>query len=84
MNMNPDQQKKTQYSMFYIVAGLLLFLGLQWLMGGGRPVDIAYSDFKTALSQGKVQDLTVSPTDIQGSMVDASGQDHGISLVARR
>jgi cell division protease FtsH len=74
MNMNPDPQKKTQYSMFYVVAGLLLFLGLQWLMGGGRPVDIAYSDFKTALSQGKVQDLTVSPTDIQGSMVDASGK----------
>jgi cell division protease FtsH len=74
MNMNPDPQKKTQYSMFYVVAGLLLFLGVQWLMGGGRPVDIAYSDFKTALLQGKVQDLTVSPTDIQGSMVDASGK----------
>jgi len=74
MNTNPDQQKKTQYSMFYVVAGLMLVLGLQWLMGGGRSIDIAYSDFKKALSQGKVQDITVSPTDIQGIMVDASGK----------
>ena len=73
MNMNPDQQKKSQYSIYYIAAGLLLFLGAQWLMGGARPVDVAYSDFKTALLQGKVQDLTVSPTDIAGNMVDASG-----------
>jgi cell division protease FtsH len=73
MNTNPDQQK-TQYSMFYVVAGLVLVLGLQWLMGGGRSIDIAYSDFKKALSRGKVQDITVSPTDIQGIMIDASGK----------
>src|SRR5208337_5638834 len=72
--MNPDQHKRTQFSIFYVVAGLLLILGLQWFIGGNGSVDVAYSDFKKALSQGKVQDLTVSSTDIQGSMVGASGQ----------
>jgi cell division protease FtsH len=72
--MTLDQQKKTQTSILYVVAGLLLFLGLQWFMGGRGSTEVAYSDFKKALSQGKVQDLTVSPTDIQGSMVGASGQ----------
>jgi cell division protease FtsH len=72
--MNPDQHKRTQFSIFYVVAGLLLILGLQWFLGGGTSTDVAYSDFKRALSQGKVQDLTVSPTDIQGTMVNPSGQ----------
>jgi cell division protease FtsH len=60
--------------MFYVVAGLMLFLGLQWFMGGRGSIDVAYSDFKKALSQGKVQDITVSATDIQGTMLGASGQ----------
>ncbi len=72
--MNPDQHKKTQFSIFYVVAGLLLILGLQWFVGGGTATDIAYSDFKSALSRSKVQDLTVSPTDIQGTMTNPSGQ----------
>ncbi|MGA2643014.1 MAG: ATP-dependent zinc metalloprotease FtsH [Spirochaetia bacterium] len=72
--MNPDQHKRTQFSIFYVVAGLLLILGLQWFLGGGASTDVAYSDFKKALAQGKVQDLSVSPTDIQGNMVNQSGQ----------
>ena len=72
--MNPDQHKRTQFSIFYVVAGLLLILGLQWFVGGGTSTDIAYSDFKSALSHSKVQDLTVSPTDIQGTMSNTSGQ----------
>jgi len=72
--MNPDQHRRTQFSIFYVVAGLLLILGLQWFLGGGTSTDVAYSEFKAALSQGKVQDLTVSPTDIQGTMTSPSGQ----------
>ena len=72
--MNPNQQRRTQFSIFSIAAGLLLVLGLQWFLGGGASTDVAYSDFKRALSQGKVQDLSVSPTDIQGTMVNQSGQ----------
>ena len=72
--MIPDKNKRTQFSIFYVAAGLLLVLGLQWFLGGGTSTDVAYSDFKKALSQGKVQDLSVSPTDIQGTMVSPSGQ----------
>jgi cell division protease FtsH len=72
--MNPDQHRKTQFSIFYVVAGLLLILGLQWYIGGGASSEVAYSDFKAALAAGKVRELTVSPTDIQGSMVGPSGQ----------
>jgi len=72
MNMKPDQRTKTQLSIFFAVAGLLIFQLL--FMRGGGPTEVAYSDFKKALSTGKVQDLVVSPTDIQGTMVDASGQ----------
>ena len=70
--MNPDQHKKTQFSIFYVVAGLLLIFGLQWFFGGGTATDIAYSDFKKALTAGKVQEVTISPTEIQGTM---SGQN---------
>jgi cell division protease FtsH len=72
--MNPDQHRRTQFSIFYVVAGLLLILGLQWFIGGGTSTDVAYSDFKRALSTGKVKDLSVSPTDIQGTMVNPAGQ----------
>ena len=54
--MNPDQHKKTQFSIFYVVAGLLVILGLQWFLGGGLATDVAYSDFKAALAAGKVQE----------------------------
>ena len=74
MNMNPDQHKKTQFSIFYVVAGLLLILGLQWYLGGGASAEVAYSDFKSALNAGKIRELTVSPTDIQGTMVGPGGQ----------
>jgi cell division protease FtsH len=73
-DMNTDQHRRTQFSIFYVVAGLLLILGLQWFLGGGASTDVAYSDFKAALEKGKVQDLSVSPTDIQGTMTTPSGQ----------
>ncbi len=72
--MNPDQHRKTQFSIFYVVAGLLLILGLQWYLGGGASAEVAYSDFKAALSAGRIRELTVSPTDIQGTMVGQAGQ----------
>jgi cell division protease FtsH len=72
MKMSPDQKKRIQSTLFYVLAGFLL-VQLLFPRGGGS-VDIAYSDFKNALSQGKVQDITVSPTDIQGNMIGASGQ----------
>ncbi len=73
--MNPDQHKKTQFSIGYVLAGLLLIFGLQWFLGGGMTPDIAYSDFKRALADGKVKQVVVSPTDIQGVLTDAAGKE---------
>jgi cell division protease FtsH len=72
--MNPDQHKKTQFSIFYVVMGLLVILGLQWFLGSGLATDVSYSDFKAALAAGKVREVVVSPADIQGVMAGASGQ----------
>ncbi len=72
--MNPDQHRKTQFSIFYVVVGLLVILGLQWILGGGLSTDLPYSDFKKALSDGKVQEVLISPTDIQGVLSGQNGQ----------
>ena len=72
--MNPDQHKKTQFSIFYVVAGLLLILGLQWFLGGGTATDVPYSEFKKALAAGRVQEVSVSPSEIQGIMAGQNGQ----------
>ena len=72
--MNPDQHRKTQFSIFYVVVGLLVILGLQWFLGGGLSTDVPYSDFKKALAAGRVQEVVVSPGDIQGVMTNGNGQ----------
>ena len=69
--MKLDPQKTKQFSIFFAVAGLLV-VQLLFMRGGGA-TEVDYSDFKAALSQGKVKELVVSPTDIQGSMQNASG-----------
>jgi cell division protease FtsH len=73
--MNPDQHKKTQFSIGYVLAGLLLIFGLQWFLGGGMTPDIAYSDFKRALADGKIKQVVVSPTEIQGVITDSAGKE---------
>ena len=72
--MNPDQHKKTQFSIGYVIAGLLLLVGLQWFLGGGMTPAIAYSEFKQALASGKVQQVVVTSSEIQGVLTDASGK----------
>jgi cell division protease FtsH len=79
--MNKDQHKKTQFSIGYVIAGLLLLVGLQWFLGGGTTPSIAYSEFKQALAGGKVQQVVVTPTEIQGVLTDASGKDQPFHAV---
>ena len=71
--MNPDQHKKTQFSIFYVLVALLVILGLQWYLGGGLSNDIAYSDFKKDLSDGKIKEVVISPSDIQGVVSTPGG-----------
>jgi len=39
--MNPDQHRKTQFSIFYVVVGLLIILAMQWYLGGGASSEVA-------------------------------------------
>ena len=72
--MNPDQHKKTQFSILYVLVALLIILGLQWFLGNGLSTDIPYSDFKKDLADGKVKEIVISPSDIQGTLSAQGGQ----------
>ena len=72
--MNPDQHKKTQFSILYVLVALLIILGLQWFLGNGLSTDIPYSDFKKDLADGKVKEIVISPSDIQGTLSTPGGQ----------
>jgi cell division protease FtsH len=67
--MSDDQHKKRQISLGYVVLGLLLIFVLQFFMVRGVSQEIPYSEFKQYLGQGMVQDLTLSATDIRGTLV---------------
>jgi len=67
--MSDDQHKKRQISLGYVVLGLLLIFVLQFFMVRGVSQEIPYSEFKQYLEQGMVRDLTLSPTDIRGTLV---------------
>ena len=67
--MSDDQHKKRQISLGYVVLGLLLIFVLQFFMVRGVSQEIPYSEFKQYLEQGMVQDLTLSVTDIRGTLV---------------
>ncbi len=65
--MNPDQNKKVQFSIFWVVAAMLVVFAIQWFLTGMK-VDLPYSDFKGAVAKHKVQDLALSATTIQGTL----------------
>ena len=67
--MSDDQHRKRQISLGYVVLGLLLIFVLQFFMVRGVSQEIPYSEFKQYLEQGKLRDLTLSPTDIRGTLV---------------
>jgi len=80
--MNPDQHKKTQFSIFYVLIALLIILGLQWYLGGHVLTnDIPYSVFKKDLADGTVKKVLISPTDIQGVMSASGGQSTSFHTV---
>jgi cell division protease FtsH len=79
--MNPEQHKKTQFSLGYVMLALLVIFGLQWFLQGGSVPDIDYSAFKNALMEGKVRQAVISDTDIQGTIVGADGKNVGFRTV---
>jgi cell division protease FtsH len=79
--MNQDQHKRTQFSIAYVIIGLLAILGIQWFMDGGTATNIPYSDFRRAVLDGKVQEVVISPSEIRGVFRDGGGQQGAFHTV---
>ncbi len=71
--MNQEQHKKTQFSLLYIVIAVLVIFGLQFFLSGGTVPSVPYSEFRNALAQGKLRDVEISDTEIQGKIIGADG-----------
>ena len=56
----------------YLLAGLFGLIAIQWLWATVAPSEtIPYSQFETLVDQGKVSDVTISDTSIQGKLKSA-------------
>ena len=68
------QKRKFKFSVSYILPILMLALiGYQWITGRSTaPKEIPYSEFKTALTGGKVNNVLVGATQIDGKLRDGS------------
>ncbi|MGE0113516.1 MAG: ATP-dependent zinc metalloprotease FtsH [Steroidobacteraceae bacterium] len=59
---------RQHFSLWYFIAALLVLLALQTWLATARIESLAYSDFKILLQAGKLRDLSLSETDIMGTM----------------
>ncbi|HNP35811.1 MAG TPA: ATP-dependent zinc metalloprotease FtsH [Woeseiaceae bacterium] len=59
--------KKQQISVWYVLLAVMVLVSMQNYLGGHTQT-LAYSDFKTLLSAGKLEDLTVSDVDVRGTV----------------
>ncbi len=63
--MEPRQK---QFSLWYVLAAVLLTLGIQHVLFAPHPANLSYSDFRTLLRTGKVADLTRADRVITGRL----------------
>lgn len=61
-------EKKQEFSVWYILLAFLVLLSFESLFSGHTET-LAYSDFKLLLSSGTLEDLTISDTDIRGTVL---------------
>jgi cell division protease FtsH len=64
--MDPKQQK---FSIGYLILTLVGLMVLQSVLFGPHPENLAYSDFKVLVKNGKVKDLTLGRQTITGTLV---------------
>lgn len=72
--MNPDQNRKVQFSVVWVLIAMLVVFGVQYLMGGLMVTTLPYSDFKKAVADRKVQNLELSATTISGVLATERGE----------
>ncbi len=71
--MNPEQHKKTQFSLAYFLIAMFILFGLQWFFIAQASTEIPYSDFKKYLDQGLIKEVVISSNTIKGLMTDPKG-----------
>lgn len=59
--------KKQQFSIWYVLLAVVLILSIQNYLGR-HAENLAYSDFKVLLNNGKLENLSVSDVDISGTV----------------
>jgi cell division protease FtsH len=72
-NNGQNTEKKINFSIWYLIIGLLVLSLIRSLFFGGlydESSEISYSEFKAALRAGKVESVTVSQDHISGVMRD--------------
>jgi cell division protease FtsH len=72
--VNPDQNKKVQFSVVWVLAALLVVFGIQYFLSAQK-VTLNYSEFKTAVAKHEVRDLQISATAIQGTHKTDTGDE---------
>jgi cell division protease FtsH len=65
---------KTRFSLWYFIVAMIFISYLQHTIFSGKVETIPYGQFKQALAQGKVADLTVGPENISGTLTGSSNQ----------
>jgi cell division protease FtsH len=79
-----DQNRLRRYSWWAIAALWLAFLLYTAYAPGQRVEQVSYSDFKTAVGEGRVAEVAVSPTEVRGRLKPAKGEAEGKSFATVR
>lgn len=83
--MDKEQHKKTQFSIWYILIGIALIFGLQWVFTRVNTRQLTYSEFKEYLAAGKIDEVVISQNTINGMIYDSSDQNGaGITFSTNR
>ena len=71
--MPAPAKPQTHFQFYYVLAAVLLLFSFQDVIGlvGSRPEILPYSQFEAMLAAGKLDDLTVAPDRIDGTVKDA-------------
>jgi cell division protease FtsH len=72
--MNDDRQKRTTFSLGYILIALVIIFGMQFLMTRGTTREIPYSEFKQLVEKGQVKEVVITSSDIRGQQTVAGNQ----------
>jgi cell division protease FtsH len=80
--MNDERQKRTTFSLGYILIALVVIFGLQFLMTRGTTREIPYSEFKQLVEKGQVKEVVITSTDIRGQL--SAGGDQTESFITNR